>query len=74
MKRLRAQVPKRPQTATAKVARTPQEAAIRLVRLEFDAARLQLGIDTAQERMASYHKELAQNTAQRRYLLEILNG
>lgn len=74
MKRLKSHVPRRPQAGSAKVARTPQEAAIRLVRLEFDAARLELGISAAQDRVAIYSEELAKNTAQRRHLLEILNG
>lgn len=73
MKRLQTHVPKRPRAASAAVARTPKEAAIRLVRLEFDAARLQQGIDAAETRAAVYQDELARNTSQRQILLDILN-
>lgn len=73
MKHLQTHVPKRPRMASAAVARTPKEAAIRLVRLEFDAARLQQGIDAAQTRAAVYQDELARNRTQRQILLNILN-
>ncbi len=73
MKRLKTHVPKRPRAASAAVARTPKEAAIRLVRLEFDAARLQQGIEAAETRAAVYQAELNRNTAQRRILLSLLN-
>lgn len=74
MKRPRTQMPRRPKAANGAVARTAKEAAIHLVRLEFDAARLQTGIDQAQNRAESYAYELARNKEQRQRLLSLLNG
>lgn len=74
MKRPKTQMPKRPRMASSAVARTPRDAAIKLVRLEFDAARLQMGINQAQDRAESYQHELQRNDAQRKMMLEILNG
>lgn len=73
MKRPVTNMPKRPRTASAAVARTPKEAAMRLVRLEFDAARLQMGLAQADQRAETYRAELKQNAEQRRVLLDILN-
>ena len=72
MKRPKTQMPKRPQMASAAVARTSKEAAIHLVRLEFDAARLQMGIDQARNRAESYQVELDRNKEQRQSLLTLL--
>lgn len=74
MKRPKSQVPKRPKMANTAVARNPKEAAIGLVRLEFDAARLQMGIDQAKERAETYLQELSRNKAERENLLAILNS
>ncbi len=74
MKRPKTQMPKRPRMASSAVARTPKDAAIKLVRLEFDAARLQMGIDQAQDRADSYQQELARNQQQRQMMMDILNG
>ncbi|MEL6685913.1 MAG: hypothetical protein AAFN63_04050 [Pseudomonadota bacterium] len=74
MKRPKTQMPKRPRMATSAVARTPKDAAIKLVRLEFDAARLQMGIDQAQDRAACYQQELNRNAEQRQMMMDILNG
>ncbi|MEL6838797.1 MAG: hypothetical protein AAFP85_05860 [Pseudomonadota bacterium] len=74
MKRPKTQMPRRPQMASGAVAQTPKDAAINLVRLEFDAARLQLGIDQAHNRAQSYQHELARNQEKRQRLLNILNG
>jgi hypothetical protein len=74
MKRPKTQMPKRPRMASNAVAKTPKEAAIGLVRLEFDAARLQMGIDQAQDRADGYLHELNRNQEQRQALLNILNG
>ena len=74
MKRPKTQMPKRPRTASSAVARSSKEAAIHLVRLEFDAARLQMGIDQAQHRTARYRDELDRNAQQRKALLGMLNG
>lgn len=73
MKRPATPMPKRPRMASAAVARTPKEAAMRLVRLEFDAARLRMGLAQADQRAEAYRSELAQNEEQRRLLLDILN-
>lgn len=74
MKRPKVQTPRRPRMASGTTARTPKEAAINLVRLEFDAARLQMGIDQAKNRADSYSHELARNKEERQTLLDILNG
>ncbi len=74
MKRPKTQMPRRPQMAKGATARTAKDAAINLVRLEFDAARLQMGLDQAQNRAASYQHELTRNAEQRQHLLNILNG
>lgn len=74
MKRPKSQMPKRPRMVSASVARTPKEAAVRLVRLEFDAARLEMGIAAARDRADSYTAELDRNAAQRRVLMDILDG
>ncbi|MCK0094105.1 hypothetical protein MWU60_00865 [Yoonia sp. F2084L] len=73
MKRPKTQMPKRPRMASSASARTPKDAAINLVRLEFDAARLQMGIDQANNRAESYQQELSRNTDQRKILMGILN-
>ncbi|MDX8351427.1 hypothetical protein [Cognatiyoonia sp. IB215182] len=74
MKRPRTQMPRRPKAANGAIARTSKEAAIHLVRLEFDAARLQMGIDQAQDRADNYAHELARNQEQRQRLLGLLSG
>lgn len=74
MKRPVTTMPRRARAASSAVARTPKEAAIHLVRLEFDASRLEAGIAQAENRVASYRRELELNTQQRKALLEMLNG
>jgi hypothetical protein len=59
--------------ASARVAKTAKEAAIDLVRLEFDAERLRMGVEQAQNRMESYQNELNQNRAKRSVLIKLLN-
>ncbi|ARE42200.1 hypothetical protein RGUI_4059 [Rhodovulum sp. P5] len=61
------------QTSTA-VARTRKEAAIHLVRVEFDMNRLEMGIDQAQERVTRYAEELRQRQRERDTLLNILKS
>lgn len=73
MRRPKTNMPKRPRTASAAVARTSKEAAIRLVRLEFDAARLEMGIAQASDRATAYRDELAANIEQRKGLLRLLH-
>jgi len=58
--------------ASARVAKTAKEAAIDLVRLEFDADRLHMGVEQAQTRVKSYQTELDRNRAQRSVLIKIL--
>lgn len=74
MKRPKTQMPRRPRMASTAVARTPKEAAISLVRLEFDAARLEMGITQAENRAKAYQHDLKRNRAERKALLGILNG
>ncbi|MEO0863435.1 MAG: hypothetical protein AAFY39_02400 [Pseudomonadota bacterium] len=59
--------------ASSATARTSKEAAINLVRLEFDAARLEMGITQATNRAEAYQSELLRNVEERRKLLGILN-
>ena len=73
MKRPKTQMPKRPRMASTATARTSKEAAISMVRLEFDAARLEMGITQATNRAEAYQSELARNVEERRKLLGILN-
>lgn len=73
MKRPKTQMPRRPRMASAKVARSAKEAAISLVRLEFDAARLQQGLDQAAHRAKSYRHELDRNAEERRHLMNVLS-
>ncbi len=73
MNRPKTQMPRRPRMASAKVARSAKEAAISLVRLEFDAARLQQGLDQAAHRAKTYQHELARNSEERRHLMAVLS-
>lgn len=74
MKRPKTQMPKRPRMASSVTARNSKEAAIKLVRLEFDAARLEMGITQAEDRAAAYQSELDRNIAERHQLLGTLNS
>lgn len=74
MKRCKTHMPKRPRMASSATARSSKEAAISLVRLEFDAARLEMGISQARDRAKTYESELSRNVAERKRLLEVLNG
>jgi len=57
---------------STRVAKTQKEAAVELVRLEFDAERLRMGIDQALGRAQSYQAELDQNQSQRAKLISLL--
>jgi len=72
MKRPKTQTLRRPRMASARIARTPKEAAIDLVRLEFDAERLRMGVEQAENRAHAYQIELDRNQAQRAVLLSLL--
>lgn len=74
MKRSKTCMPKRPRMASSGTARTSKDAAISLVRLEFDAARLEMGISQARDRAKTYESELKRNKAERKQLLQALNG
>lgn len=74
MKRPRTCMPKRPRQASSGTARTRKEAAIHLVRVEFDMNRLEMGITQAQERVARYSEELRARSAERENLLNILKS
>lgn len=63
---------KRPAMPSASVAKTSKEAAIQLVRLEFDAARLEAGIEQASNRVHGYQHELKRNREQRQHLLNLM--
>lgn len=73
MKRPKTQMPKRPRMASSASVRNSKEAAIHLVRLEFDAARLEMGITQARNRAEAYQTELHRNTTERQQLLSVLN-
>ena len=74
MKRPKTQMPKRPRMASSTTARSSKEAAINLVRLEFDAARLEMGISQARNRADAYQGELQRNKAEREHLLGLLKN
>ena len=73
MNRPKTQTQRRPRMGSARVAKSAKEAAIDLVRLEFDAERLRMGVEQAQNRMQSYQSELDQNLAKRSALIKLLN-
>ena len=72
MKRPKTQMARRPRMASGAAAKTSKEAAISLVRLEFDAARLQMGIDQAKNRAESYRYELTRNHQRKQALIDLL--
>ncbi len=72
MKRPRTALPKRPRAAFGAVARSRKEAAIQLVRLEFDLSRLEMGLEQAERRAAQARAEAAERQRQRAALLELL--
>ena len=73
MKRLTMASPKMPRTARTGVARTRKDAAIQLVRLEFDMSRLERSIEQADRRSASDRQSFHEKERQRRSLMKILN-
>lgn len=64
--------PRQVHRSLAAGALTPHEAASRLVRLEFDAARLEREIDTSERRAAEARRTLARHSADRKALLGII--
>ena len=73
MKRPFTAIPKSPRSARSGVARDRKDAAIQLVRLEFDMSRLQRAIDLAERRSAVDRQSIAEKDRQRRSLMKILN-
>ena len=73
MKRLNPPLPRRACRMSAAVARTPKEAALHLVRLEFEAARLDLSLRQTARQTARDTALLQQTAAQRRRLLALLS-
>jgi len=73
MKRPFIAIPKAPRAARSGVARNRKDAAIQLVRLEFDMSRLQRAIDLAERRSAADRQSFVEKDRQRRSLMKILN-
>lgn len=69
MKRPTVKMPRRPRSMSGAVARSRKEAAIQLVRVEFDAARLDLAIGQAEQRAEAHRQEAALLAQRRRRLL-----
>ncbi|MEM9342709.1 MAG: hypothetical protein AAGA87_06660 [Pseudomonadota bacterium] len=74
MKRPNTIVPKRPRSMSSAVVKSRKEAAIHLVRLEFDLSRLELGAKQAQQRLIACEEEISEKRRQRTALLSQLNG
>lgn len=72
MKRPNTCTPRRPTTGTGRSAKTAKEAAIHLVRVEFDVNRLTMGIEQARERIRIYNEELGQKLRDRDFLLGLI--
>lgn len=73
MKRPSVNMPKRPRSTAGAVARSRKEAAIQLVRLEFDTSRLEMAIEQAETRARTHRSELQSLHARRRALINTLN-
>lgn len=65
---------RRPKTAGAGIARTHKEAAIQLVRLEFDISRLEQAIRQADQRAAQARADLSLQIMEREKLMSRLRG
>jgi gas vesicle protein GvpN len=65
---------RRPAMMSGLAARTPKEAAIHLVRLEFDRSRIQVGLRQAEQRAELYRAEDASIERRRRALISILTS
>ncbi|MBF9029973.1 hypothetical protein HKCCE3408_06175 [Rhodobacterales bacterium HKCCE3408] len=74
MKRPRITMPKRPRSISGAVARSRKEAAIQLVRVEFDASRLEMAADQAESRAETHRRELDHLNRRRKRLLGRLKG
>lgn len=74
MKRPISQSPFRPTRPSPGVAQNAKDAAIQLVRLEFDCARIRSGIAQAKSRMDGFEIELNRNERERKSLLALLKS
>jgi hypothetical protein len=72
MNRPRVKMPKRPRTMAGSVARSRKEAAMQLVRVEFDASRLEMAVEQAEGRAETHRQELKVLKQRRRALVEKL--
>ncbi|MEM1273970.1 MAG: hypothetical protein AAGF88_09135 [Pseudomonadota bacterium] len=73
MKRPECTMPKRPSSAAGAIARNRKQAAIQMVRLEFEASRLELATAQAEARAAIHKRDLANLSARRQRLISALN-
>jgi hypothetical protein len=64
---------RRPAKLSGLAARTRKEAAVHLVRLEFDSSRIELGLRQAEERAERFRAEGAALERRRRALLAVLD-
>lgn len=74
MKKLRSPKLKTVRAAGSQTCRTRQDAAIELVRLEFDLSRLRRSIGVAESRCAADRQDYEDKERQRRTLLTILGS
>ena len=72
MKRPQTNTPRRPRSMAGAIARNRKEAAMQMVRLEFEASRLELALSQAESRAATYTRELDELTRRRGRLLATL--
>ncbi len=74
MKKIATHLPQRVSTSSAATAHSTKQAAILLVRVEFDRARLVSCMIQAKERQNRYAAELSRNEIERKALLAILKA
>ncbi|MEM9757322.1 MAG: hypothetical protein AAF914_15075 [Pseudomonadota bacterium] len=72
MKRPRTTTPRRARTMSGAVARSRKEAAIQMVRLEFEASRLEMAVDQSLDRARAHAIDLDAVRARRRRLIAAL--
>ncbi|ABA81184.1 hypothetical protein GQF56_16420 [Rhodobacter sphaeroides] len=72
MKSPKATSARRPCRTSPALARTPKEAAMHLVRLEFDVSRLEKALEAARSRMARCAQDLERRKREREILLALL--
>lgn len=74
MKRPNVTMPKRPRSMAGAGARSRKEAAIQMVRLEFEAARLEMAVDQAEARAKAHRSEFGLLNQRRKALLNTLKS